>query len=58
MNTKFLTVEKSLSGYYYVCLADDAGPIERFDIDEYSTYDAAAERCRELARVNLVKCVV
>ena len=44
----FITVSKGMFGFY-ICLADDAGPIERLENWNYDTYDECAREAETLA---------
>jgi hypothetical protein len=52
--TPFITVSKGLCGYY-ICLADDAGPIERLENWDYDSYDECAREAEKLARAYIVR---
>ena len=45
---KFITVAQGLFGWY-LCLADDYGPIGRIENFDYATYESAERYGRELA---------
>ena len=44
----FITVAKGMCGFY-VCLADNDGPIERLEDWNYDTYDDCAREAEKLA---------
>jgi hypothetical protein len=45
----FITVSKGMCGFY-ICLADNDGPIERLENWDYGTYDACAREAEQLAK--------
>lgn len=47
---RFITISSGLNGQYFIVLADDAGPIERLDCNNFDCPDAAQEFGRKLAR--------
>ena len=53
---KFITVEKGLFGYY-LCLADDSGPIRRIEDWNYDTYEDAEDEGRKLAVYERIRFV-
>jgi hypothetical protein len=44
----FITVSKGMFGFY-ICLADNEGPIERLENWNYDTYDECAREAEKLA---------
>lgn len=55
---QFLTISKGLDGSYFIILADDAGPIERFDCLNYQDLDDAKIDCERLAVAYNLECLV
>lgn len=53
---KFITVEHGMCGYY-ICLCDDAGPIEKISCDTFDDVEEAVKHAKELAKEYLVKYV-
>lgn len=52
---RFLSIEKSMSGQYYICLCDNDGPIGRIEDWNYDTYEEAADYAEEIARVEFLR---
>jgi|FAXJ01.1.fsa_nt_gi hypothetical protein len=50
----FITVSKGMVGYF-ICLADDAGPITRLEDWNYDTYDECAIEGEKLANAYNVR---
>lgn len=46
--TPFITVSKGMFGFF-ICLADDSGPIERLEDWNYGSYDECAREAEILA---------
>lgn len=45
----FIVVSKGMCGFY-ICLADDCGPIERLENWDYDSYDECAKEAERLAK--------
>jgi hypothetical protein len=45
----FITVSKGMCGFY-ICLADNMGPIERLEDWNYDTYDECSREAERLAK--------
>lgn len=54
--TPFITVSKGMCGYY-ICLADDSGPIERLENWNYDSYDECEREAKMLADVYNVRFI-
>lgn len=44
----FITVSKGMCGFF-ICLADDSGPIERLEAWDYDSFDEASKEADKLA---------
>jgi hypothetical protein len=54
--SNFITVSKGMCGYF-ICLADNDGPIERLDDWNYDTYDRCSIEAEKLANAYNVRFV-
>lgn len=54
----FLTLTRNLSGQWYILLADNSGPIQRYEYWNYDDYQEAVRNLIMIGKVENIRVIV